>query len=72
MPFHLEVPLTVDGPLNFSVDVGQTVFVLGANGTGKSSLMHRFFSIDAGSARNRRTGKHGLRRTLLSHNGKAP
>jgi ABC-type cobalamin/Fe3+-siderophores transport system ATPase subunit len=51
MPFHLEVPLTVEGPLNFSVDAGQTVFVLGANGTGKSSLMQRFFSFHAGSAR---------------------
>src|ERR1700730_10168032 len=51
MPFYLEVPLTVDGPLKFSVDLGQTVFILGANGTGKSSLMQRLFSFNAGSAR---------------------
>jgi ABC-type cobalamin/Fe3+-siderophores transport system ATPase subunit len=51
MSFDLEVRLTVGGPLNFSVDVGQTVFVLGANGTGKSSLMQRFYSSHAGNAR---------------------
>jgi ABC-type Mn2+/Zn2+ transport system ATPase subunit len=50
MPFNLDVPLTVDGPLNLSVDVGQTVFILGANGTGKSSLIQRFFTFHAGSA----------------------
>jgi ABC-type Mn2+/Zn2+ transport system ATPase subunit len=50
MPFNLDVPLTVDGPLNLSVDVGQTLFILGANGTGKSSLIQRFFTFHAGSA----------------------
>jgi ABC-type siderophore export system fused ATPase/permease subunit len=50
MPFRLEIPLTVDGPLNLSVDVGQTVFILGANGTGKSSLIQRFFIFHVGSA----------------------
>jgi ABC-type lipoprotein export system ATPase subunit len=49
--FNFSVPLTVDGPLNFTVDAGQTVFVLGANGTGKSSLMHRFYSSHADNAR---------------------
>ena len=50
MPFNLDVPLTVDGPLNLSVDVGQTLFILGAKETGKSSLIQRFFTFHAGSA----------------------
>lgn len=31
--------------------VGQALFVVGANGTGKSSLLHRFFSAHIGNAR---------------------
>jgi ABC-type cobalamin/Fe3+-siderophores transport system ATPase subunit len=51
VPFELDIPLTTGGPLAFSVDVGQVVFVLGANGTGKSSLMQRFYNAHSGSAR---------------------
>jgi energy-coupling factor transporter ATP-binding protein EcfA2 len=32
--------------ITLPVDVGQTIFVLGANGSGKSGLMHRFYRID--------------------------
>lgn len=56
MAFHLAIPLTVGGQLDFDVDVGQIVFVLGANGTGKSGLMQRFY---AGHAdRGRRISAH--------------
>jgi ABC-type cobalamin/Fe3+-siderophores transport system ATPase subunit len=51
VPFELNIPLIAGEPLAFSVDVGQVVFVLGANGTGKSSLMQRFYNVHSGSAR---------------------
>jgi ABC-type lipoprotein export system ATPase subunit len=37
--------------LDFQMETGEIVFILGANGTGKSSLMHRFY------VANRRTGR---------------
>lgn len=51
MPFALNVPLINGGPLDFIVESGQIVFVLGANGTGKSSLIQNFYSAHHGSAR---------------------
>lgn len=42
MPNALTVPLTNGATLTFSIDPGQIVFALGANGTGKSSLLQRF------------------------------
>lgn len=51
MPFDLKVPLVSGRFLNFTVDIGQIVFVLGANGTGKSSLIHRFYKDHHGNAR---------------------
>ncbi|NEJ83120.1 AAA family ATPase, partial [Rhizobium leguminosarum] len=50
MSFDLTVPLS-SGDLNFRVDLGQVVFVLGANGTGKSSLLQRFYAAHRGRAR---------------------
>ncbi len=44
MSFALSVPLSGGEPLNFTVALGEVVFVLGANGTGKSSLLHRFYA----------------------------
>lgn len=44
MPFDLSLPLPTGQPLNFTVDVGQVLYILGANGTGKSSLLQRFYS----------------------------
>jgi DNA-binding transcriptional ArsR family regulator/ABC-type Mn2+/Zn2+ transport system ATPase subunit len=37
------VTLTVGGSLDIPMDVGAQLFLLGANGTGKSSLMHDFY-----------------------------
>lgn len=51
MPFELNLPLTSGAPLNFAVEVGQIAFVLGANGTGKSGLIQRFYSAHRGNAR---------------------
>jgi len=51
MPFLLIVPEPSGTPLSIPIDVGQCVFVLGANGTGKSSLMHRFYTAHHGNAR---------------------
>lgn len=44
MPFDLSLPLPTGQPLNFTIDVGQVLYILGANGTGKSSLLQRFYS----------------------------
>lgn len=44
MTFSLSVPLTSQGPLTFPISPGETIFALGANGSGKSSLMHHFYS----------------------------
>lgn len=44
MAFDFSVPLPLGEAINFSVDVGQALYVLGANGTGKSSLLQQFYS----------------------------
>lgn len=45
MAFSLSIPTgKPPGPLTLSVNVGEMVFILGANGTGKSSLMQAFAS----------------------------
>lgn len=51
MPFELTIPEPSGTPLKISADVGQCIFVLGANGTGKSSLMHLFYRSNHSSAR---------------------
>lgn len=45
MSFTLSIPTgKPDGPLKLAVDLGEMLFILGANGTGKSSLMQAFAS----------------------------
>ncbi|MEO9895371.1 MAG: AAA family ATPase [Paracoccaceae bacterium] len=44
MPFNLSFPSQNPDVANIQLNVGELIFVLGANGTGKSSLMHRFAS----------------------------
>jgi ABC-type lipoprotein export system ATPase subunit len=41
--FSFSVARLSGQPLEFQMEAGEIVFVLGANGTGKSSLMHRFY-----------------------------
>lgn len=42
MPFNLNFPAQNAEISNLQLEPGEMLFVLGANGTGKSSLMHRF------------------------------
>jgi ABC-type cobalamin/Fe3+-siderophores transport system ATPase subunit len=42
--FNFSTPLLNGQTLNFQMKTGEIVFVLGANGTGKSSLMHLFYA----------------------------
>lgn len=52
VPFNLEIPLiSTSEPLALSLDIGESVFILGANGTGKSSLMQRIYSRNSAVAK---------------------
>lgn len=44
MAFDFSVPVNFGQALNFSVEAGQVLYVLGANGTGKSSLLQQFYT----------------------------
>ena len=44
MSFNLTIPRISEDPLNINIEVGDFLFVLGANGSGKSSVMHKFYS----------------------------
>lgn len=50
MPFNLVIPEQNGSPLKVTLDVGQSIFVLGANGTGKSSLMQKLYTAHHGKA----------------------
>lgn len=50
MTFNLTIPQSGGNSLNLSIEPGETLFVLGANGTGKSNLMHRFYGEHRGNA----------------------
>ena len=51
MSFELTIPHAGGPSQTVLVNNGQSLFVLGANGTGKSSLMHRFYTAHHQSAR---------------------
>jgi len=51
MPFNLGFPAQDAAASQLQLESGQMLFVLGANGTGKSSLMHRFAQQNAGRTR---------------------
>lgn len=74
MPFDLSIPLLTGDPLNFQIDIGQIAFVLGANGTGKSSLIQRLYSTHHGKARrisaHRQTWFHSNAITLSAQDKK--
>jgi ABC-type lipoprotein export system ATPase subunit len=65
MTFDLPIPQPSGTSLDISISVGETLFVLGANGTGKSNLMQRFYSKYSGQAR--RISAH--RQTWFDSNG---
>lgn len=43
MQYQLSVPRSKGPSLEIAINPGESLFVLGANGTGKSSLMHQFY-----------------------------
>lgn len=45
MSFDLNIPLPTGEVRNFPINIGDKVFIVGANGTGKSSLMQWIYSI---------------------------
>ena len=51
MTFDLTIPRSVGEPLNFTANFGEPLFILGANGTGKSSLMQCLYSPHQANAR---------------------
>lgn len=51
VPFNLTVPRSVGEPLNLSINLGEPLFILGANGTGKSSLMQQLYNPHQANAR---------------------
>lgn len=42
--FNFKLPTSNKGLINLDLEIGQSLFVLGANGAGKSTLMHRIYS----------------------------
>ncbi len=61
---NFAIPHIAGTPVNLSVSFGESVFVLGANGTGKSSLMQYLYTNRVGNAR--RISAH--RQTWFSSN----
>lgn len=52
MPFSISIPTDkLPGTLTLAVNTGQMLFILGANGTGKSTLMQAFASASNGNTR---------------------
>lgn len=49
--FQFNIPSVSDGPTVFNLGIGDVLFLLGANGTGKSSLVSRLFSQYANNAK---------------------
>jgi ABC-type Mn2+/Zn2+ transport system ATPase subunit len=51
MSFSFSIPTTGPDPLRLELSKGQTLFLVGANGTGKSSLMHQLYTPNQGNSR---------------------
>src|SRR5713226_26267 len=49
--FQLSIPTGDRSPANFTLEIGDVLYLLGANGTGKSSLVSRLFSENQGHAK---------------------
>lgn len=50
MTFSLNIPTSQHGPLLLHLPLGQSLFLVGANGVGKSSLMHHLYAPHHGQA----------------------
>lgn len=64
MTFNTDIPTLSGSNLTVNLEKGDCLFVLGANGSGKSSLMHKFYS--SHPTRSRRISAH--RQTWFSSN----
>ena len=51
MAFTISIPLSSGTPLTIVLQPGEQLYILGANGTGKSSLVHRINSSNSGMTR---------------------
>lgn len=51
MEFNLKFPTQNPQNSQLQIEVGETLFVLGVYGSGKSSLMHRFANQNPGRVR---------------------
>ncbi|MBD2043897.1 AAA family ATPase [Microcoleus sp. FACHB-672] len=51
MSFNLAIPRSTGELLNLTINMGETLFVLGANGTGKSSIMQQLYNPHHANAR---------------------
>lgn len=58
MSFDLNIPRTTGEPLNLTINVGQNLFIMGANGTGKSSLMYHLYMLPYSHNNVRRISAH--------------
>jgi ABC-type lipoprotein export system ATPase subunit len=56
--FHFEIPRTGEDCLKFTLKLGDVLYLLGANGTGKSSLVSRLFSTHGHGAKAKRISAH--------------
>ena len=54
---HWEIPRISDEPIQLTVNNGDQLFIVGANGSGKSSLMQRL-TVDAGDKKIKRITAH--------------
>ena len=54
---HWEIPRISDEPIQLTVNNGDQLFIVGANGSGKSSLMQRL-TVDAGDKKIKRIAAH--------------
>ncbi|PSB37446.1 hypothetical protein C7B69_03670 [filamentous cyanobacterium Phorm 46] len=66
MSFDFNIPRSTGEPLNLTINVGQNLFIIGANGTGKSSLMHHLYMLHYSHNNVRRISAH--RQTWFSSN----
>ena len=57
MSFTLHIPSVSPPQPSIELEIGQSIFVLGANGTGKSSLLQRFVANAGGQARRISAGR---------------
>jgi ABC-type ATPase involved in cell division len=66
MSFDFNIPRSTGELLNLSINVGENIFIMGANGTGKSSLMHHLYMFHSSHNNVRRISAH--RQTWFSSN----